>query len=67
MGSSSPYGGQDWGSGEDLQAIGHIAMSLVDMKGVVKSLKVTGSGILGVRGVGEVLDLAMETENNKNA
>ena len=40
-------------------------MSLVDIKGLVKSLNVTGSGILGFRGVGEVLDLAMETENKK--
>ena len=35
-------------------------MSLVDIKGLVKSLNVTGSGILGFRGVGEVLDLARE-------
>ena len=36
------------------------AMFLVDMKGVVETVKVTGRGILCVRGVGEVLDFATE-------
>ena len=35
-------------------------MFLVDRKGVVEAVKVTGKGILGFRGVGEVLDLARE-------
>ena len=45
--------------------IAYSVMFLVDRKGVVVGVKVTGRGILGVPGVGEGLDLAVEETENK--